>query len=323
MLAPISLNSAGLGFQNQKVQPVELKKIPSKASENEREQLLKRQKEIQDKLKSANETAGVSNDSKTILENELQKINSELKTLETQSSASVSTSTPSAPERLRFDTYEPSKPQASAGIYEVSSDDKGNRAISFNAPEADEAIKHSDSAMLYKLSEQNEEETKPSNIEINLDNPSKQNDYSMLKIADDTRLEIASDMDKLKADKPSTSAMPVRETVKPESTPESAMLYKVSEQNAEKAEPSNLKINLDGSQNDHSMLKIADDTRNTDMNINELSDNSNLSGMNKDSKPTRIDMLNNELAQASEKLELTQKKTNDIKNNSAIETIFS
>ena len=323
MLAPISLNSADLGFQNQKVQPVELRKIPSNASESEREELLKKQKEIQDKLKSANETSGVSNDSKLILENELQKINSELKTLETQSSTSVNTNTSSAPERLRFDTYEPSKPQASAGIYEVKADQNGNKSISFNAPDSDDAVKHSDSAMLYKLSEQNAEKAEPSNIEIKLDSDSNQNDHSMLKIADDSRLEIASDMDKLKADKPSTSAMPVRETVKPESTPDSAMLYKVSEQNAEKAEPSNLKINLGSSQNDHSMLKIADDTRNTDMNINEVSDSSNLSDIDKDYKPTRMDMLNDELAQASEKLELTQKKTNDIKNSSAIETIFS
>ena len=158
MLPRITLDSTGLNNAKPPVQPVHFRTIPSNKTQAELEQL---EKNIENK--NVNSNSPVTSNSPV--------------SKPQQTEPSVSSA---KPERLRFDTYEPSKPTPSAGIYEPTVDEKGNKTVSFNAPEQD-------SAMLYKLSEQEASKVQPSNLSINTDKSSSLDDRSLLKIASDTR----------------------------------------------------------------------------------------------------------------------------------------
>ncbi len=158
MLPKITLDSTGLNNAKLPVQPVHFRSIPSNKTQAELEQI---EKNIENKNINSNSPVTSNN---PVSKNQ-------------QAVPSVSST---KPERLRFDTYEPSKPTQSAGIYEPTVDKNGNKTVSFNAPEQD-------SAMLYKLSEQEAEKLEPSNVFINTDKTSSLDNRSLLKIASDTR----------------------------------------------------------------------------------------------------------------------------------------
>lgn len=159
MLPPITLDSTGLNMAKLPVQPVQFRTIPSSKTSAELEEL---QKNIENN--NINSTSPVTSN------------NSVSKTKQTEPTVSNA-----KPERLRFDTYEPSKPAESAGIYEPTVDKNGNRTVSFKSPE------QQDSAMLYKLSEQEDAKAASSNLSINTDKGSNLDDRSLLKIASNTR----------------------------------------------------------------------------------------------------------------------------------------
>lgn len=168
MLPTITLNSSGLDMSKQRVQPVQLRAIPSSKTEAELEQLEKNTNQITDNAKLSS----------------IGSLNSV-----TPASKATETATQTAnPERLRFDTYEPSKPMASAGIYEPTVDENGNRTVVFESPDKQP------SAMLYELSEQEAEKVAPSNLSVNVDKSSSLDDRSLLKIASDTRGSNLNDM---------------------------------------------------------------------------------------------------------------------------------
>ncbi len=110
MLPPINLSSTGLSNAKPPVQPVHFRTIPSNKTQAELEEL---SKNIENK--NINSTSQVKSNSAV----------SETKKTE----ASVSNA---KPERLRFDTYEPSEPVESAGIYEPTTDVNGNKTVTFD-----------------------------------------------------------------------------------------------------------------------------------------------------------------------------------------------
>lgn len=76
-------------------------------------------------LKNGSDSAALSEDSIEVLEKRLEKISAARQAAQGQSS-------PAADLRKRFDTYEPSGPQQSPGLYAVSPDDAGGYALSFS-----------------------------------------------------------------------------------------------------------------------------------------------------------------------------------------------
>ena len=102
MLPPINLSSTGLNNAKSPVQPVHFRTIPSNKTQAELEEL---SKNIENK--NVNSNGPVTSNSPV--------------SKPQQTEPSVSSA---KPERLRFDTYEPSKPFESTGIYEPSSNDK-------------------------------------------------------------------------------------------------------------------------------------------------------------------------------------------------------
>lgn len=102
MLPPINLSSTGLNNAKSPVQPVHFRTIPSNKTQAELEEL---SKNIENK--NVNSNSPVTSNSPV--------------SKPQQTEPSVSSA---KPERLRFDTYEPSKPFESTGIYEPSSNDK-------------------------------------------------------------------------------------------------------------------------------------------------------------------------------------------------------
>lgn len=109
MLPRVTLDSTGLNNAKSPVQPVHFRTIPSNKTQAELEQL---EKNIENK--NVNSNSPVTSNSPV--------------SKPQQTEPSVSSA---KPERLRFDTYEPSKPVESAGIYEPSSNDK----VDFNKTE--------------------------------------------------------------------------------------------------------------------------------------------------------------------------------------------
>lgn len=102
MLPPINLSSTGLNNAKSPVQPVHFRTIHSNKTQAELEEL---SKNIENK--NVNSNSPVTSNSPV--------------SKPQQTEPSVSSA---KPERLRFDTYEPSKPFESTGIYEPSSNDK-------------------------------------------------------------------------------------------------------------------------------------------------------------------------------------------------------
>lgn len=111
MLPPINLSSTGLDNAKPPVQPVHFRTIPSNKTKAELEEL---QKNLENK--------NVNFSSPVTSNNTVSETN--------KTEPAVSTA---KPERLRFDTYEPSKPVESAGIYEpITGNDK---TLSFDKTE--------------------------------------------------------------------------------------------------------------------------------------------------------------------------------------------
>ena len=206
MLPLVTLNNSNVYTSMQRVQPVQLREIPSNKTETEREEL---EKNLE--LNNLNNNTVVANDASSV-----DSIGSVTSTSEvSQSGLSDSDVSQAKPERLRFDTYEPSERMPSAGIYEPVTDKNSSRTISFDAPEqtmyantVPELDKQSYSnvnnvrsevnkpvsGMLYEIPEQEAAKVAPSNLSVNTDRSSDLDERSLLKTASDTRANNLNDV---------------------------------------------------------------------------------------------------------------------------------